>query len=114
AKSEIINISVDTKNAILIISNNGDGFSLDGIESLMYTGLSTKNKAEFIGNKGLGFRSILNWVNWVKVQTKEISIRFSKSYSENYFDKYIVHEQSVQEKIAKEVNEKKLSIGEKP
>ncbi|SUX45655.1 ATP-binding protein [Chryseobacterium indoltheticum] len=114
AKSEIINISLDTKNAILIISNNGDGFSLDGIESLMYTGLSTKNKAEFIGNKGLGFRSILNWVNWVKVQTKEISIRFSKSYSEKYFDKYILPKQSVQEKIAKEVSEKKLSIGEKP
>lgn len=114
AKSEVINISLDTKNTILTISNNGEGFSLDGIESLMYTGLSTKNKAEFIGNKGLGFRSILNWVNWVKVQTKEISIRFSKSYSEKYFEKYIVPEQSVQEKIAKEVNEKKLSIGEKP
>lgn len=114
AKSDIINISLNTENAILTISNNGDGFSLDGIESLMYTGLSTKNKAEFIGNKGLGFRSILNWVNWVKVQTKEISIRFSKSYSENYFDKKIASAKSIQEKIAKEVTEKKLRIGEKP
>lgn len=85
AKSEIIAIQLDTEKQLLSIANNGTAFSLEGVESLMYTGLSTKNKVEFIGNKGLGFRSILNWVHQVSILTKEVSFRFSKKYSEQYF-----------------------------
>src|SRR5690606_25808106 len=65
AKSDILRITLDTEIGELCVQNNGDPFSLEGIKSLMFTGNSTKNKEEYIGNKGLGFRSILNWVNTV-------------------------------------------------
>lgn len=114
AGSDIIVINLDTKEHQLSVSNNGTSFSADGVESLMYTGLSTKNKAEYIGNKGLGFRSILNWVNEVSVLTREVSFRFSKTYSERYFDEYIGKEIKVKNRIAKEVSERKLIAGEIP
>lgn len=114
AQSDIIFIELDTANHLLSVGNNGSGFSLDGIESLMYTGLSTKNKVEFIGNKGLGFRSILNWVHQVSILTQEVSFRFSKNYSEQYFDKYIAIKEVVKERIQKEIAEKKIGLVEKP
>lgn len=114
AKSEIIKIVLDTEHHLLTLSNNGTAFSLDGIESLMYTGLSTKNKEEYIGNKGLGFRSILNWVQHVTIKTHEVSFRFSKEYSEKHFDKELLPKNLVHEKIKKEILEKKLQPDEKP
>jgi hypothetical protein len=114
AQSDCIYIELDAKNKVLSIANNGTAFSLEGIESLMYTGLSSKNKVEFIGNKGLGFRSILNWVHQVSILTKEVSFRFSKNYSEQYFDKYIAVKDVVKERIQKEIEAKKLAFGEKP
>ncbi len=114
AGSDVIVIHLDTEKHQLSVANNGTSFSADGVESLMYTGLSTKNKAEYIGNKGLGFRSILNWVNQVSVLTKEVSFRFSKAYSEWYFEEYIGKEIEVKNRIAKEVSERKLIAGEIP
>ncbi len=114
AQSDIIFIELDTANHLLSVGNNGSGFSLDGIESLMYTGLSTKNKVEFIGNKGLGFRSILKWVDQVSILTHEASFRFSKNYSDKYFDHYIAIEEVVKERIQKEIAEKKIGLVEKP
>ena len=40
---------------------------------------SPKKESQYIGNKGLGFRSILNWVTQVEIRTKDISITFSES-----------------------------------
>lgn len=114
AQSDIIYIELDTQNHLLGVANNGIAFSLEGVESLMYTGLSSKNKVEFIGNKGLGFRSILNWVHQVSILTEEVSFRFSKNYSERYFDKYIAVNELVKERIQKEIETKKLTVGEKP
>jgi hypothetical protein len=113
AQSDCIYMELDTKNNSLSIANNGTPFSLEGVESLMFTGLSSKNKVEFIGNKGLGFRSILSWVHQVSVLTKEVSFCFSKNYSEQYFDKFIAKNVEVKERIQKEIEAKKLTIGER-
>ena len=43
----------------------------------MLANISFKNKEEFIGNKGLGFRSVLNWVSEVKIKTKNSILKFS-------------------------------------
>ena len=114
AQSDCIYMELDTKNNSLSIANNGTPFSLEGVESLMFTGLSSKNKVEFIGNKGLGFRSILSWVHQVSILTKEVSFRFSKNYSEQYFDEFIAKNVEVKERIQKEIEAKKLTVGEKP
>jgi hypothetical protein len=114
AKSDIVYIALDTQKQELTVSNNGEPFSLDGVESLMYTGLSTKNKTEYIGNKGLGFRSILSWVNWVEVRTKNVSFRFSKTYAERFFKKYLLGNLLIEERIEKEKAEKRLNTDEIP
>ncbi len=49
------------------IYNMGEPFEYDGIYSLIFAHNSTKPKNKFIGNKGLGFRSILNWADDIKI-----------------------------------------------
>jgi hypothetical protein len=114
AKSDVVYIALDTQKQELTVSNNGEPFSLDGVESLMYTGLSTKNKFEYIGNKGLGFRSILSWVNWVEVRTRAVSFRFSRDYSVRFYEKYLQGSPLIQTRIVKEIAEKRLLENEIP
>jgi hypothetical protein len=102
AGSDIIHIEIDTEKQILCISNKGSVFDLGGIESLMFPGISTKNKTEYIGNKGLGFRSILNWVDSVKILTGEVSISFSRSYTESFFQQYLADVPTIKARIAQE------------
>jgi hypothetical protein len=71
-------------NGILRISNNGSPFSEDGIDSLMYSNISAKaQKKDVIGNKGTGFRAILGWAKEIRVNSGDLSIRFSDSYAQN-------------------------------
>jgi sugar-specific transcriptional regulator TrmB len=57
-----VKIVVNTENGIFSIENDGESFSLEGYRSLFIANLSSKvNKQKYIGNKGLGFRSIINW-----------------------------------------------------
>ncbi|WP_452228965.1 sacsin N-terminal ATP-binding-like domain-containing protein [Lacinutrix sp. MEBiC02404] len=114
AKSDVVYIALDTQKQELTVSNNGEPFSLDGVESLMYTGLSTKNKFEYIGNKGLGFRSILSWVNWVEVRTRDVSFRFSKDYSVSFYERYLQGSPLIQARIVKEIAEQRLLKNEIP
>lgn len=114
AGSDMLRIELDTVNNILSIKNNGEAFSLEGVKSLMFTGNSTKNKEEYIGNKGLGFRSILSWVNAVSIKTKTVSFRFSESYSRKYFQNQIADSEKVRFMISEEVKAKKLAVDELP
>lgn len=47
----------------LVVANTGAAFSIGGVQALGTAHLSPKRlkRKQFIGNKGLGFRSILNW-----------------------------------------------------
>ncbi len=75
-------VSIVLKDNILIISNNGSVFTFDGFISLMYSNLSPKhNKNEYIGNKGTGFRSILNWADRVRIYSGDLSVEFSEFYA---------------------------------
>src|SRR5690606_731081 len=84
------------------------------VESLMYTGLSTKNKEEYIGNKGLGFRSVLSWVDSVEIHTREVSFRFSEEYSKKYFQENLLPHKDIEDRLRKEKKEKKIAEGEIP
>ncbi|QKJ23297.1 sacsin N-terminal ATP-binding-like domain-containing protein [Poseidonibacter lekithochrous] len=76
-KSEQAIIKLDTKNRIVIIANSGNAFSEKGLKSLMMAHLSSKDKT-FIGNKGLGFRSLLNWAGEIYVKSENLNIEFSE------------------------------------
>jgi hypothetical protein len=76
AKSDKALIKLDTEKCIVYIANSGNPFNKGGLESLMMAHSSPKDKT-FIGNKGLGFRSLLNWAGEVYVKSKNLSIEFS-------------------------------------
>ena len=110
AKTDIVEIKLDRQNKRLSISNNGMPFTVEeGIASLMVASTSSKKK-EFIGNKGLGFRSILNWVSEVKIITKEEVVVFSEQIAKEEFEKL---SKSSQEKLIEE-NKDRLSENEVP
>lgn len=110
AKSSIVQIRINTESRILTIANNGEPFNIGGIRSLMVARQSPKDKKEFIGNKGLGFRSILNWVDKVVVKTKAIDLIFSPEIAKREYDK--IFKES--EKFRNAVSEAKNLKGEIP
>jgi len=91
-KSTEVFIKLDTKKQTLEISNKGNDcspFSIGGIQSLMLPNFSPKkrdkNRKSYIGNKGLGFRSIINWSEEITILTNNLKIDFSYEISKNIF-----------------------------
>lgn len=73
-------INLDTENCYLEISNiGGRPFSLEGYDSLLYPGLSSKVSSGYIGNKGLGFRSIVNWAKEINIISNGFVVVFKES-----------------------------------
>jgi hypothetical protein len=102
AKTDEVLIILDKEKQLLTISNNGNPFDLNGLQSLMLANTSSKNKKEFIGNKGLGFRSILNWATQVKIKTHEVCLTFSPQIAKQQFESIIEDETQRQALIAEE------------
>jgi hypothetical protein len=69
----------------LIVANTGAAFSVGGVQSLETTHLSPKwrSRRHLIGNKGLGFRSILNWSSSPIILSGELSLSYSPQYSKH-------------------------------
>lgn len=61
----------------LVFANTGKPFSTKGVGSLMLTDNSSKEKGEYIGNKGLGFRAILSWTRQPIILSGALAITFS-------------------------------------
>lgn len=79
-------VRLNEDESTLTIANQGAPFTAAGIESLMIANLSTKTKARYIGNKGLGFRSILNWADRIKIDSGAVSVTFSEAFARRAFD----------------------------
>ena len=91
-------IRLDDKS--LVIANNGNPFSKGGVESLMYSDLSPKKMEQNkVGQKGLGFRSVLNWAKEVSIESYDLHIRFSKEYAIKFLQGIIDEKPSVLEVI---------------
>lgn len=97
-------ITLNTHENLLQISNRGDDckpFSYEGIRSLMISNLSSKTTKKFIGNKGLGFRSLINWSEKITINSNNLDIIFSKQIVsliyDDLFDKN-QHKQLVEER----------------
>ena len=73
---------------ILEVGNTGTTFNSDTIERLCLGRASSKS-ASNIGNKGTGFRSLLNDAEWIEIHSGDFSIRFSYDYTEKLFSKYV-------------------------
>jgi hypothetical protein len=100
AKSDTVVIKLNKGKNILSISNKGESFIAEGYRSLMLSGLSSKIKKTYIGNKGLGFRSIINWSEGVKILSNNLSVEFSEKIKTKTFLK--LYDENEQRKIRKE------------
>ena len=85
ADEEVI-VKIVFKNNILEVGNTGTFFSQETIERLCEGGASNKS-SENIGNKGTGFRSLLNDAEWIEVHSGEFSVKFSEDYAKAQFEK---------------------------
>ena len=73
---------------ILEVGNTGTTFNRDTIERLCLGRASSKS-ASNIGNKGTGFRSLLNDAEWIEIHSGNFSIKFSYDYTKKLFSKYV-------------------------
>lgn len=83
---------ISINNEKLIIANNGDPFSEQGYDSLFYSHISPKVNRDLIGNKGLGFRSILSWANEITIHSGGVSVRFSEEITKKFWDRIKTHD----------------------
>lgn len=89
-------------NNILTISNTGTLFSEAGIKSIVQGNNSPKSTG-YIGNKGTGFRSILNWSNKIKIFSGYYKIEFSQEQANLLFEE-IKEEKQIQKQLQKNKN----------
>ena len=67
----------------LVIANTGKPFTVGGVQSLRISDLSPKrNKKYLIGNKGLGFRAVLNWSRKPLILSGALSLTYSARKNE--------------------------------
>ncbi len=67
----------------LVMGNTGLPFDKRGVQSLQTANLSPKRQREavVIGDKGLGFRSILNWTHSPLISSGELGVAFVPEYA---------------------------------
>ena len=69
----------------LLVANTGRPFTAKGIRSLMLAHLSSKARdGQLIGNKGLGFRAVLNWSNRPTIFSGELRLGFAPEFAQRH------------------------------
>ncbi|MDX9691128.1 MAG: hypothetical protein RBT45_01660, partial [Acholeplasmataceae bacterium] len=86
-------ILINLQGNVFEIYNTGTPFLTEGIRSLMIANVSPKKDKKYyrdsgyIGNKGLGFRSVLNWANNIKILSNNgLSIEFNQHNSNQFYE----------------------------
>jgi len=85
---------------ILTISNTGTFFDKEGVKAIVQ-GNNSDKKGKYIGSKGTGFRSILNWAKEIKVFSGNFKLRFSEYIAQSVFQE-IKDFNQVKKQIAKQ------------
>ena len=80
-----LNVEISYKNNLLVVANTGTFFDRDGIKAIVQ-GNNSPKKGKYIGNKGTGFRSILNWADKVSIYSGEFAVQFSKDIANSVFN----------------------------
>ncbi|MEO6328740.1 MAG: DUF3883 domain-containing protein [Ginsengibacter sp.] len=86
----------------LIIANNGESFSEGGFSSITTSNFSPKIMLQKkIGQKGLGFRSILSWADEVEINSGGTRLGFSETIAQTFLKDLIKETPSIAEFIKK-------------
>lgn len=88
--SEYVSITLDSRNSTLVVANGGrdcESFSEGGFSSIMMSDMSPKflSKRQYIGHKGLGFRSLLNWSDEICIESSGVRCSFSREIAREYW-----------------------------
>jgi hypothetical protein len=93
-------VLIKLENNQLIIANNGEPFTEGGFRSILYSNLSPKvMEQNKIGQKGLGFRSVLSWADEINIKSGSINLRFSEETAHNFLALLIKENPTIQSKI---------------
>ena len=95
-----LEIVISYINDVLTISNTGTFFDDEGVKAIVQGNISPK-KGGYIGNKGTGFRSILNWAKAVSIDSGEFHIVFSEEIAGRIFES-VRNEPQILKQIKKE------------
>lgn len=90
--SEELDITISYSDNVLSVANSGTFFDKPGIRSILQGNNSSKS-GRYLGNKGTGFRSILNWASEIKIFSGEFAIKFSEKIAGETFNEYRNHPQ---------------------
>ncbi|MGD6777703.1 sacsin N-terminal ATP-binding-like domain-containing protein [Sutcliffiella horikoshii] len=84
---EEVEVKITYKDNVLEVSNTGTSFTKETIERLCL-GRASNKSSQNIGNKGTGFRSLLNDAEWIELYSGDFAIRFSEDFAKSCFEKY--------------------------
>lgn len=103
--------SFELSDNCLRVSNYGHPFTVSTLQRLCQGGVSEKND-KYIGCKGIGFRSVLNWSDGIRIYSGSgdncISVEFSRKIAAAQFDKMMSGaSESVREHLNSQIGELK-------
>lgn len=105
-------ILIELNDNILSISNTGAEFSTKGIEGITTIGQSTKRSQDFIGFKGIGFKSIQDVTDEPKIITRYGSVFFDRKLTLKKYNDNELKEEQVPLFYFPHFNDRKLSDSE--
>lgn len=86
-------IEISLNDQLLKVCNNGKPFTFEGFQSLIYSHFSPKYENDnYIGNKGTGFRSILNWAEKIRIYSGDLSVEFAESQANKLLEELLSHD----------------------
>ena len=114
ASADIVNIQL-TDN-YLSISNTGEPFTIENFKRLCEGSVSGKSN-QYIGSKGIGFRSVWNWADEVSIESGKdetcISVIFSKLKAEKKLQE-LLQNQQIKKHIESQLEEFRNKKGSEP
>lgn len=98
-KGDKVTAYISFDNDVLTVANTGTAFNFESIKRLS-VGHASQKGDRYIGNKGTGFRAVLNWAKEVEIYSDGYNFRYSKRFATYCFN------QIDKSKIASQLNNK--------
>lgn len=92
-------VLIDYSHNVLRISNVGKTFDKESIERLCQGNASSKG-IQYIGNKGIGFRSLLNWAEEIRIYSGDYAVGFSNEFAAGQLEHLIHDFDKIREEVA--------------
>jgi hypothetical protein len=91
-----VDVLLEYKDNVFTVANNGTVFTQETIERLCHGSASNKTD-DYIGNKGTGFRSLLNWGKQIEIHSGGFRVGFSQEYADREFSKLLEQSEIIKE-----------------